>query len=363
MTEFPRRAAVWGGFVVSIICIALVFKSVPIRDFWEALQRIQWGWILPSFVFFYIGIYFRGLRWWWLMSNAEKKPPTRLLLEGVFVGYAFNNILPSGRVGEFARALYVSKNRSLPFPIVFGTIVNDRLFDSLIVLILVGLTAIWVLPIDSAINVEFGGFELSAAVLNPLFVNVALGSLGMVSVVLALLVPRVSRLVQGVVGRLPFLSQAFRTRLLGFVSGVFLGLDAIKNRRCLAWVSVHTFAIWTVNAVAAYTLAWAIPGLTIDPFQAIGLMAIVTVCAVIPAAPGFWGLYEAGMIVGFQVLEIHDEKAVALAFGVTMHLIYYLPTTGLGLWFAFRSAIGFGTAAELGDLKSAEEYRGKEPRL
>ncbi len=354
MSELLRKAAVWGGFVVSVACIALVFKSVPVRDFWEALQRIHWLWIVPSFVIFYAGLYFRGLRWRWLLGESERKHSTELLFEGILVGYAFNNILPSGRVGEFARALYVSKNRALTFPFVFGTIVNDRLFDSLIVLLLVGLTAFWVLPIAPEIEVEFGGFELSAEVLNPLFVNVALGSLSVVAMVLALLVPPVARFIQGVVGRLPFLSDSVRNRLLGVVVGMFEGLNAVKSGRSLVWVSVYTFLIWGVNAVAAYTLAWAIPGLTISPFQAIGLMAIVTVCAVIPAAPGFWGLYEAGMIVGFQVLEIHEENAVALAFGVTMHLIYYLPTTGLGLLFAFRSAIGFGTLSEINELESAK---------
>ena len=74
-------------------------------------------------------------------------------------------------------------------------------------------------------------------------------------------------------------------------------------------------------------------------------MAMVTVCAAIPALPGFWGLYEAGMIFGFQVLAIHPDQAVALVYGVTIHLIYYVPTTLVGLCLAFRSAIGLNAAA------------------
>jgi hypothetical protein len=41
------------------------------------------------------------------------------------------------------------------------------------------------------------------------------------------------------------------------------------------------------------------------------------------------------MIVGFQVLEINEDQAVALAYGVTMHLIYYVPTIIIGLIWAF----------------------------
>jgi uncharacterized protein (TIRG00374 family) len=338
-----ERLAIWGGFLVSLICLYFVFESVPIRDLLDEIQRIQWGWILPTVVLLYLGIFFRGARWWWLLGEGKNKTSARVLLEGVFVGYAFNNLLPSGRMGEFARALYVSKKTSIPVSVVFGTIVNDRVFDSLTVLILVGFTAFWVLPFDSDLLVEFGGFELSAAILNPLFVNVAVGSLGVVVLVLLLMIPQVAILVEGILGRIPLMPSTLKERLTGFVSGVFQGLSEIKDRRSLSRVTYYTGLTWGLNGFAAYALAWAIPGLHLSVVQSIGLMAIVTVCAAIPAAPGYWGLYEAGMIVGFQVLEIHEDQAVALAYGVTMHLIYYVPTTVIGLIWAFRSAIPIGS--------------------
>jgi glycosyltransferase 2 family protein len=344
-----ERLAIWGGFLVSLVCLYFVFESVPLNDLLDELQRIQWGWVLPAFVLLYLGIFFRGARWWWLLGEGKKKATARVLLEGVFVGYAFNNILPSGRMGEFARALYVSKKTSIPVSVVFGTIVNDRVFDSLTVLLLVGATAFWVLPFDSDLLVEFGGFELSAAILNPLFVNVEVGSLGVVVIVLLLMIPKVADLIQKLLGSVPMISKGLKERLAGFVSGVFQGLSEIRDWESSSRVTYYTVLTWGLNAFAAYALAWAIPGLELSVFQSIGLMAIVTVCAAIPAAPGYWGLYEAGIIVGFQVLEIHDDQAVALAYGVTMHLIYYIPTTLIGLVLAFRSAIRLGSASSLSE--------------
>lgn len=349
MKSGMEKLAVWGGFLVSLICLYFVFESVPLKALLVEIQRIRWAWVLPALVLLYLGIFFRGARWWWLLGEGKRQASTRVLLEGVFVGYAFNNILPSGRVGEFARAVYVSKKTSIPVSVVFGTIVNDRVFDSITILMLVGLTAFWVLPFDANLLVEFGGFELSATILNPLFVNVAVGSFGVVTLVLLLMIPRVAVLVQGILGRLPLIPHTLRERLMGFVSGVFQGLSEIKDRRSLSRVTYYTSLTWGLNAFAAYALAWAIPGLHLSLMQSIGLMAIVTVCASIPAAPGYWGLYEAGMIVGFQVLEIHEDQAVALAYAVTMHLIYYVPTTVVGLVLAFRSAIRLGSASTLSE--------------
>ncbi len=334
-----QRLLVWVGLVVTLGSLALVFRTVPLREFVEEWGRVRWAWLLPSALLLYGGMVIRAWRWHYLFGNDRDRVRNALLLKGVMVGYAFNNVLPSGRMGELARALYVSKKGNLPFSVVLGTIVNERVFDSVTVLLMVAAASLWILPIDPDLVVAFGGFELSARILNPLFIQVMVGSVGMVLAVSILLLPGVSTLVPAWIARLPGLSESLRARLVGFAEGVFRGLGVIKNARRFAVVSGYSVAIWGMNAASAYALAWAIPGLTMSPFQAFAVMAFVTVCAAIPALPGFWGLYEAGMIFGFQLLAIHSDQAVALVYGVTIHLIYYVPTTVLGLGFAFKSAI------------------------
>ncbi len=356
-----KQLAVWSGFLISLGCLYLVFRSVPVDELLEALGRIRWGLVFPAFVMMYLSIYYRGLRWWWLFGSRTEIVSNRVLLEGIMVGYAINNTLPSGRLGEFARTLYISKGRDLTFSRAFGTIVVDRLFDSVVILLLVGLTSLWILPIDPEVQVDFGGFEFSASVLNPLFANVAIGSLGVVVCVLLLLVPAVAHFSELVIHRLPFLPGSLKEKIWGFAEGIFHGVGGIKDRVCLAWASIHSLLIWGINAGAAFMLAWAIPGLELSVFQSVGLMAIVTVCSVVPAAPGAWGLYEAGMLVGFQVLDIHDDMAVALAYGVTMHLIFYLPTTVIGLGLLMKSAIRISTASRLGDEMTRTEGESHTP--
>ena len=354
-----ERLLLWGGVGVSVFCLFLVLRSVPIADLAREFGRIQWMGILPALALFYLGLSFRGERWWWLMGNAHRSLRRRVLLEGVFVGYAFNNILPSGRVGEIARAVYVAKKARTPIAVIFGTIVNDRVFDSLAILLLVGATSYWILPIDPTLSVSFGGFEIDGATLNPVFANVMVGSLGVVGVVLLALVPQFAVWGTGMLKHFPFVPVSLRDRLVDFFLGVVRGLTAIKDLRRLGWVILTTVLIWGINALAALALTWAIPGLSMTAFQAVALMAIVAVIAAIPAAPGFWGLYEAGMIFCFQLLDIHEDPAVALAYGVTMHLIYYLPTTLFGLVLAFRSAIRVGTSVAMTDPLSGEP--GAEP--
>lgn len=354
MKVSKERVLLWGGLGVSVFCLLLVFRSVPLADLAREFGRIQWLGILPALALFYLGLSFRGERWWWLMGDSQGTLRRRVLLEGVFVGYAFNNILPSGRFGEIARALYVAKKAKTPIAVVFGTIVNDRVFDSLAILLLVGGTSYWILPIDTTLSVSFGGFEIDGATLNPVFVNVMVGSLGIVGVVMLALVPQFAAWVTGMLNHLPFIPVTLKERLTGFFLGVVRGLTAIKDPRRFWRVILTTALIWGINALAALALTWAVPGLSMTVFQAVALMAIVSVIAAIPAAPGFWGLYEAGMIFCFQLLNIHEDPAVALAYGVTMHLIYYLPTTIIGLVLAFRSAIRVGTSVGMSNQMSAE---------
>ena len=347
MGSVKQRVLVWGGILVSLVCLYIVFRSVPVADLVRELRRIHWFAIIPAIFFLYLGIYWRGWRWRWLFGGGEHRGKEWVCLEGVFVGYGFNNILPSGRMGEFARALYVSRKTGERLGFVLGTVVNDRVFDSCAILLLVGMTAAVVFPLPPDLQVGFGGFELSSEILNPLFLNLSIGSLMVVVFVLLLLIPGTAKLILSAIDRLPFLPGRVRESLSQFVAAGFRGLHGVKDLRRLFYVLSFTALIWGSQAAAAYALAWAVPGLSMSWAQAVGLMALASVCAAIPAAPGFWGLYEAGIMFSFQLLEIHDDPALALAYGVTMHLIYYVPTTLVGLIFAFRSALSLRSASEL----------------
>ena len=125
------------GFIVSG-----VFGFLSFRDFhWNTLKNVSMGvepWLLTlAGLFLIMSIFLRAYRWKYFL------PPNmgisyHSLVSGVAIGYFFSNIFP-GRMGDLLRPGYVSKASNQSFSIVFYSVVIERIFE-LIILLLFALT-------------------------------------------------------------------------------------------------------------------------------------------------------------------------------------------------------------------------------
>lgn len=73
----------------------------------------------------------RGLRWRLQLRAAGINPGVGVMSRSIFGTYAVNLVFP--RLGEFWRCAYISRTAGAEFSSVFGTMVADRLADTLIV--------------------------------------------------------------------------------------------------------------------------------------------------------------------------------------------------------------------------------------
>lgn len=73
----------------------------------------------------------RGLRWRLQLRAGGINPPLGVMNRSVFGTYAVNIVFP--RLGEFWRCAYIARSQSAEFSKVFGTMVADRLADTLMV--------------------------------------------------------------------------------------------------------------------------------------------------------------------------------------------------------------------------------------
>ena len=71
------------------------------------------------------------------------------------------------------------------------------------------------------------------------------------------------------------------------------------------------------------------------------LVTMIGFAVLIPAAPGYWGLYEAGGVFSLIVLGVVSTSNQSTAFAVTLmtHLVQYIPIVAIGLYFAGRAHI------------------------
>jgi uncharacterized protein (TIRG00374 family) len=325
------------GLGVSFFFTALVVYYLNWDEVWGALAQIHWGWMILTIVVYYTGVLVRAWRWRWLFP-AGIDPSCKSLLGSIMVGQAFNNVLPTGRVGEWLRAAHVAKKQGLQMATAFGTILTERLFDALTLLLLFFASLHWLPPLNGEIQITLGTQVLEGSLLFEFMKKLGVLSLCMLLGIIGL-IPKKGR--QALFWSLSLLRlpSSWSTWLEKVMKGFIEGLLSVANPWRLLRVLVLSGLMWSINALAAVTLGEGFDELRIDPARAMALVVFQSVATMIPAAPGYWGVYEAGMILGFAMLNLHPSQEVALAYGLIMHLIFFIPTTLTGLWIATKESL------------------------
>lgn len=81
---------------------------------------------------------FRALRWRLQLRTLGVNPDIKSLLNAVFGMYAMNLLIP--RVGEVWRCTYLARREKMPFTQVLGSIISERLCDTLTLILLTVIT-------------------------------------------------------------------------------------------------------------------------------------------------------------------------------------------------------------------------------
>lgn len=130
------------------------------RDFnfqraWQVLDGgMNYGWMLFSLVFGVTAQLCRGLRWKLTLEPLNEHPQTANCVYSIFISYAANLVIP--RVGEVSRCGILSKYDGVSFAKSLGTVVTERLIDSLCVALITGTTLLLQAPVFATFFEETG---------------------------------------------------------------------------------------------------------------------------------------------------------------------------------------------------------------
>ena len=294
------RAAV--GVAISIVALALVFRSVDVASAWETLKTADPRWIAVLFVFVIADVLLRAVRWRVLLSPVAAVPfPTTLA--SLLVGYLANNVLPA-RLGEVVRSHDLGTRTGLSRPMILGTIVIERVVDTMVV-VSIAAAAILVLSVRGIV---------ASAVL----VGFALTSLLVVIVVVGIYAHRLP----GADRVRVFLARWPRVRHV--LVRLRDGLAVASNVRAMAIAVVLSIGSWTCTVLAFAAAAQAV-GVEPTIGQAALLAAGTNLATAIPAGPGYVGTFELATVT--IAASVGIDKEPALAFAILVHVATLLVTS------------------------------------
>jgi len=127
--------------IISVGLCYLLFTGIDFKEMMTIIRdQCDFRWIAFGFLFSILAQVCRGLRWGLQLRALGIEVPAYALILSIFGTYAVNLVFP--RLGEVWRTGYIAQRQSAPFTTVFGSMVADRLADTVFVLLLTGVTFI-----------------------------------------------------------------------------------------------------------------------------------------------------------------------------------------------------------------------------
>ena len=121
--------------IISIGLCYLLFTGIDFREMLDIIRsQCDFRWIAAGLALAVLSHVVRAMRWGIQLSALGIKAPLYVLIYSIFGTYAVNLVFP--RLGEVWRTGYIAQRQHAPFTTVFGSLVADRLADTLTVLIL-----------------------------------------------------------------------------------------------------------------------------------------------------------------------------------------------------------------------------------
>ncbi len=225
--------------VVTLLFSYIALSNINLELAWRAVRTSDYWWIAAALLPWVLGNLARALRWRSLFARG-RRPGVGVVVDATMVGYLYNNILPA-RAGEAARVVVLTQRSSAPPVEIVGTVVVERLYDVLAILLIFFAAEPW-LPHVS----WFGAAAVAAIVLAALIAAAA--------IVLAVYGDRPVHLLLRPLRRH---SRFSGERLERMASELSHGLSGLRDWEVALEAFLWTIAAWMLTALCAYFVSLA----------------------------------------------------------------------------------------------------------
>ena len=319
-----RSRRLWLGVIISIAFLALFFYRVDFMAMGRALAEANYVYLLPALAVYFTGVYFRAIRWQYLLRPLGSFS-SLYLFRLIVIGFTLNNIVP-GRLGIFLRAYILGEKKKVSKVAVGATVGVERIFDGLaLVLFLVVISFFVSLP---------EGAELTGWVEVIRWVSMGIFLFCLLGLVFITFRPDATRKMGMVlIRRLPSKSNL---KWDEWLDAAIIGLKVPRQPGRLFAVSATSLLVWLCEGSMFYLLSL---GFDLEqPFHVMLLvMCIATLSWFILVAPGGVGTFD---WFGRETLVVFGVSVAAASAAILMiHAALLLPVIALGFLFLWMENI------------------------
>jgi len=250
-TDTKRLIQYGISLILAVILLWYVLGNIEPGELLARFQQADYRWIVLSGLLSIVAYWSRAKRWAMLIEPLGYQPRIFHSFIALMSGYFVNLFLP--RVGEVTRCGVMNKLEKVPVNESFGTVVAERIFDVIMLFILLCFTLVLEFSRLGGLLTEL--LESKFAFVNDVLKNT--------STLITLIVTGVLLVVTLVYVIVRYHHQLAKFRLyqkvLQFFKGMGEGLISVRKLRNPKAFLFHTVLIWVMYYFMSYVLFFAMP--------------------------------------------------------------------------------------------------------
>jgi len=298
------------GVLISGVCIYLAFRGIDFSALSASIASVNYFYIIPVVLVVIGAHYLRCYRWGKILDSLVSYDQKTLFILGS-IGYMAVGLLPA-RLGEFARPYLVKKRSGIKMSASMATIIVERVFDLLTVMIIMFIV---ILKVSLPSEIVKAGIAMLAV---------------SVSIFIILIIMAVKR--DSSISKIDAVLRMFPAKIaepLNKLAHSFIdGLQILPDVGKTLYVLFLSVLVWGLIGLSAYILFLGF-GFDLSIFNGYAITVIIALGIMLPAAPGFIGTYHMACKIGLVCFGISD--ADALSYAILLHFFQMIPIVLLGL--------------------------------
>ena len=334
-------------FAALLLLAVLIIWWFGRRLDWEqvklAVQKSDWSLIILAGGLVLLGYLWRVIRW-----KAFLAPLTKTSLREVWIAttVGFGAVLLIGRAGEIVRPVVLPMRDKRVRPAAsFVTIVIERLYDTITVVLLFAINLVWLNP-TAGTGADFA----RARIVGWLLVSVLA-----IAVALLIWFKRRSRnLIAWLDRRVSVrsrLGQRLKRAMLSTLDQLATALSVLSDVRQLAISIGWSLLLW-FSVAAGNLLVLRAFGLPFGMSQVLFVLGWSMVGSVVPTPGGGAGAFHAATGAALVLLGVGREQAAAIA--IILHLVDFAPAALFGLFYFLRGDVNLARLRALISVRAVE---------
>lgn len=330
-----KKLMTLAGIALSGVLLWLAIKDTDFAEITASFRNASVVFAVPLLLGL-VGFYYVKAKRWSDLLSPTSRIRARDLIPSMMSGAAGNNLLPA-HMGELVRTYLLGREFRLSRAGVLATLVAERVFDVVGVLLLLSVTL--ALSGESVTPRPVVLFLLTIAVAGSTFIY--------------LMSRHADWFLKFVNARSRRFPDAVRRKTGVLAAHIIAGFGALRERGLFFRIFVSSIAQWVLMSCCIYFALRAF-GFDVPFHAAIVVLTIIVAGLTLPTSPGFVGTMQYCFVIGLAPFGVDSSHALAVS--IFYHTLLWFSVTGTGLYFLHRYHLTFA------DIRKLEEQEASNVR-